>query len=100
MDVDQLVDAMAWRLANRFAGTFGMTIALAVAGCSDPQQAKLDDAYHRGDISSAQYRAVNNRTADANMAGLEAERKQFDQQPQGKLAEKMVFPQPVDDDGR
>lgn len=91
---------MAQTDANRLPGTFAAMIALAVIGCSDPQQAKLDDAYHRGDISSAQYREINNRTADANMARLEAERKQFDQQPQGKSAEKMVFPQPVDDDGR
>ena len=76
---------------------FAPCLVCLTGGCANSKQSQIDDAYRRGEISSLDRREMTRAANEQVWAKQEASRKQFEQQPTGKLAEKMVYEQPVDE---
>jgi hypothetical protein len=75
----------------------GFVGGLSVCGCTSPQQAAIDDAYHRGRISSEERDRRLRELDQQRMAEHMESVRISQQQPEGKRGEKLVYPQREDE---
>ena len=69
-------------------------IGIALCSCADPRQEAIDDAYYRGDISSARRRQLTTKLDQERLNEQAESIKRREEDPQGK---RIVSPNLGDD---
>jgi hypothetical protein len=75
-----------------------LTLAAVLCGCGQSTQSAIDDAYRRGQISSADKQRLTEESNAKRVAAREASMQEFGQQPQSNPNyKKLVVPQRAED---